>query len=240
MAMNCTEFEHEWLEQIAARTPGWSSAAQQHLEHCPDCAALVSAGSLVDSAIAAWKSDPIPPAPTARILAALTAELTSRPTARPEFIPARRPTRFVSAGWVTATAATTLAIVGWSLWQQAIVPAPQPELAVTTVTNDEPVPVTATVAEFWHDVREGSASAARQTVHSWDQLPTMAPFTRTAAALPVPPDTAPPLTSPAVTRSTSSELLSGWSNLSKPLGQHVGTALQFLGTVLPSDAPPAS
>jgi|GEM_PF-5126795 len=240
--MNCVEFEHEWAEQIETRTPCWSLAAEQHLHDCAECQSLVRADAQVDAAITAWRNIPMPVVSTSRLLTAVLAERKPRLAVSPESSQARTKS-LVQTGWVTVTAAATLMIVGWSLWQPSRISPREP--AALAQTTEDSVPVTATVAELWLDVREGSASAARRTVTSWDQFPAMTPFARPDFArteapppealreeLPTPP--------PAPPRSTSSELLSGWSNLSKPLGQQVGTAFQFLGTVLPDDHPPAS
>ncbi|MBI1347671.1 hypothetical protein GC163_15455 [bacterium] len=242
--MNCTDFEQEWSEQLDSTPPEWSAAATVHLADCADCRRWLALQSVMDRAIEDWKQQPIPSISTDRILAAILAVQADQSVvvARAD-VPVSRPSRAlstISASLMTTVTAMTLLIVGWSFWQPDEL-VKSPSVAELEAVPEDVAPVTATVAEFWQDVRTGSAHAAQRTVQTWDQLPTITQRVRVTANTPPAESNAVP--APIEVDSPSSprtELISEWSNLTRPLGQKVGTALQFLGTVLPSEAPPAS
>ena len=240
MAMNCTEFEQELIEQVEASDALWSEGAARHLAECPRCRSSVKALSTLDQAITAWKSTPLPSPPTEKLVAILRHEAAS--LSQPMIVRSERPssTQWSAASWMTTAAACTLLLMGWTLWKQPAIPQPDSGLPALASSADETLPVTTTVADLWHGVRDRSATVARQTLSSWDQMPAIAPMTNTELPPNLDPDFQPVMTQHSAIRSTSSELLSGWSNLSKPIGQQVGTALQFLGQVIPTDPPPAS
>lgn len=240
MAMNCTEFEQELIEQVEASDARWSEAAARHLAECPQCRSSAKTMSTLDQVITAWKSTPLPSPPTDKLVAILRHEAAS--LSQPMIVLSERPssTRWSAASWMTTAAACTLLLLGWAFWKQPASPQTASSSQIVTASADEIPPVTATVADLWHGVRDSSATVARQTISSWDQMPAIAPVTNTEPPPNTDPELQPVLTQHSAIRSTSTELLSGWSNLSKPIGQQVGTALQFLGQVIPTDLPPAS
>lgn len=209
--MNCTDFEREQIEHVAARAPELSEAACAHLVTCADCRRLWRADRTLDRMIVAWR-DSLPTTPVGeRVLAALRHDrlFPAAPVARP----------MPGVPWVLVAALTVILCLGLTLWRDS-----GPDRRTVMRQNHEaPLPITDSVVSLWDGMQTRSQQAAAETVRRFDDFP------QVTLQETISPSTLP--STREATQATTS--IRPWLEWSEPLGRQVGQAFRFLGDALP-------
>jgi hypothetical protein len=209
--MNCTDFEREQIEWVAARDRKLSDAARAHLATCADCRRLWQADWALDGMIVTWRKSLPATMVGGRVLAVLRQDRPSPagPVARP----------MSGVPWALVAAVGVLLCLGLTLWRDS----GSDRRTVARHDPEAPLPITDSVVSLWDGVQMRSQQAAEETVRRLDDFPQVAlQETISPSALPT--------TTEATELTTSAR---PWLEWSEPLGRQVGQAFRFLGDALP-------
>jgi hypothetical protein len=215
--MNCTDFEAWLLATSDVRQRTLSAEAEEHLAQCAACRGRWQAEALLDEAIQAWKSAPLPKFGAATDSSPMTARISA----------GMRSPRQKQLGWGSSLAlATACLVLAMASWRLAFQPEAKRSPSVATAA-DTVVPLSESVSTLFAGLQAAPPSVVAEAARRMEQLPVLP---KAAGRPEATESTTPPM--PGTTTDPSAVVPSWWP-LGDPIRDKVHAAFGFLENALP-------